>query len=199
MVDLVTLQAVAYVAQIVGVVGTLTAAFIGVRSYINSNKHSEEAKKKEQETRERELETQKQTLETRQVQMFMSIYNQTTTKDFNSAWNTFTAHEWRNFGEFNETLQDKEFAGAYHILGMFYEGLGVLVKLGYLDIRLVALLICGMTRSYWEKYIPVKDEIRSQSGFSRWQSETEYLYLELMRYLVAHPELDTRVEKPRYA
>lgn len=69
MVDLVTLQAAAYIAQIVGVVGTLTAAFIPVRSYTNANKRNDEAKKKEQDTRDRELQT-------REAQLFSSIYQQ---------------------------------------------------------------------------------------------------------------------------
>jgi hypothetical protein len=43
----------ALIVQNCGVVGTLIAATIGVRSYINSNKGAEEVKKKEQETRER--------------------------------------------------------------------------------------------------------------------------------------------------
>jgi hypothetical protein len=103
MVDLVTLQATAYVAQIVGVVGTLTAAFIAVRSYINANKRAEEDKKKELETRSRELQT-------RQAQMFMNIYNQTTTKEFTKAWNNYSSNQWRNFSEYCELLKKKEFA-----------------------------------------------------------------------------------------
>jgi hypothetical protein len=78
---------------------------------------------------------------------------------------------------------------------MYWEGLGVLVKERYLDIRLVALLICGMTRNFWEKLIPIKDEGRVQLGFARWMSETEYLYDELLKYLVEHPELSTELKK----
>ncbi|MGD0805822.1 MAG: hypothetical protein ABSA11_17305 [Candidatus Bathyarchaeia archaeon] len=47
------------IVQTCGVVGTLLAATIGVRSYVNSNKRAEDVKKKEQETRDRELETRK--------------------------------------------------------------------------------------------------------------------------------------------
>jgi hypothetical protein len=141
MVDLAELQAIAYVAQIIGVVGTLTAAFIGVRSYINSNKRAEEAKQKELETRDRELQT-------RQAQMFMNIYQQTTTKDFTSAYNSFLSNQWMNYSEFREQIQKKEFRNDFSILGMYWEGIGVLVKEGFLPIRLVALLETGMTRAF---------------------------------------------------
>jgi hypothetical protein len=78
---------------------------------------------------------------------------------------------------------------------MFYEGLGVLVREGLIDIRIVALLICGMTRSYWERHIPVLVDGRKAMGFKRWLSEGEYLYNELLSYLEKHPELDTTIEK----
>jgi hypothetical protein len=61
---------------------------------------------------------------------------------------------------------------------------------------MVALLLCGMTRLYWEKHIPMLDEGRRVIGSRRLYSENEYLYDELMKYLGIHPELDTRIEKP---
>ena len=66
--ELATLQSAAYIAQIVGVVGTLTAAFIGVRSYISSNKRAEEARARE--------------LETRQAQVFLQFYSRTGNEKF---------------------------------------------------------------------------------------------------------------------
>ena len=58
----------ALIVQTFGVVGTLSAATIAVRSYLNSNKRAEEFRKKEQETRDRDLET-------RQAQLFMNLFN----------------------------------------------------------------------------------------------------------------------------
>ena len=76
-------------------------------------------------------------------------------------------------------------------LATFYEGLGVLVKEGYIDIRLVALLMTGRIRVFWEKFEPIIDELREFHNYPRWMSETEYLYNELMKYLDEHPELKT--------
>jgi hypothetical protein len=185
---LVDLQQISLIVQIVGVSGTAIAAVIGVSSYINSNKRAEEAKKKEQETRDRDLQT-------RQAQMFMNIYNQVTMKDFIAAWNIFCSSDFKNFKEYNEIVQKKDVRDAFTILGMYWEGLGVLVREGYLDIRLVALLICGMTRYFWEKLIPIKEDYRVEMGFVRWMSETEYLYNELMKYIDKHPELSTEMKR----
>lgn len=63
-----------------------------------------------------------------------------------------------------------------------------------MGIKLIALLICGMTRYFWEKLIPTKDEGRVDMGCGRWMSETEYLYVELLKYLNKHPELATEVK-----
>jgi len=60
---------------------------------------------------------------------------------------------------------------------------------------MVALLMSGMTRSYMEKILPFYDEAVKAMGFSRWLSESKFLYDELLRYHGEHPELATRVEK----
>ena len=179
----------ALIVQTFGVVGTLSAATIAVRSYVNSNKRAEESRKKEQETRDRDLET-------RQAQMFMNIYQQTTQREFTSAYNKYIFSQWKNFSEYSELLQNKEFVDDLTILCMYWEGLGVLVKEGFLPIRLVALLLTGMTRSFWEKLKPIKDEVRVDAGYVRWMSETEYLYDELLRYIGEHSELATEYRNP---
>jgi hypothetical protein len=195
MVDLALLQSVSYIA---GALGVCVAAVYYVMN-LRISQRNQELSLKAQETsakaQELALKTQQQTLETRQAQMFMSIYSQTTTKDFTQAWNKVASYEWKNFEEYQTLYQKKEFRDAYTIIGMYFEGLGVLVRKGYLDISLIALLMCGMTTFYWEKFIPIKNDAKVEFGFSRWMSETEYLYDELLKYLKVHPELDTRIKK----
>ena len=60
----------------------------------------------------------------------------------------------------------------------------------------MALLLTGMTRSFWEKLKPIRDEIRVKVGYVRWMSETEYLYDELFKYIGGHPELATEYRNP---
>ena len=175
MVDLALLQSVSY---IVGALGVGVAAFYYVMTLrVQQN-------------------NMKATLETRQAQMFLNIYQQTTTKDFASAYNTYISNEWKNYDEYRELIQKKEFTEPFTILCMYFEGLGVLVKEGFLPIRLVALLLTGMTRSFWEKLKPLNEEIRVKAGYVRWMSETEYLYDELIKYIGEHPELATEYRNP---
>jgi len=62
---MVELAEIGLILQTISVMSAATAAVIGVRSYINSNKRAEEAKRKEQETRNLELKAQQQNVETR--------------------------------------------------------------------------------------------------------------------------------------
>jgi hypothetical protein len=127
--------------------------------------------------------------------MFMSIYEQTKSDEFNTAiYKVIGESKWGSFKEYWDLWdKDPEFRRMSDNLGNFYEGLGVLVREGMLNIRWVALLFCAQTRWYWEKYLPIVEEgRRTLVGNKRWWSESEYLYNELMRYLGEHPELDSR-------
>jgi len=182
-----TLQSVSAIATTIGVVGTLTAAFIAVRSYINANKQTEEAKKIEQNTRDRELQT-------RQAQMFMNIYNLLTTKELSSALSIYSKYQWKNYREWRELINSKkEFSEAMNILTYYWEGIGVLVKEGFLDVRLVSLLTGGMARRFWEKLLPIMDEARADMWVS-FLSETEFLYNELLMYLGKHPKVSAEMK-----
>ncbi|MBM3292631.1 hypothetical protein FJY84_08125 [Candidatus Bathyarchaeota archaeon] len=136
------------------------------------------------------------TLETRQAQLFMNIYDKTSKREFTESWRKFMAYKFSNYNEFRELYQNNhEFQNSQWELSNVYEGLGVLVKEGLLPIRMVALLMTGMFRGYWEKFIPIYDDAVKDMGFSRWLSETKFLYEELMRYLAEHPELDSRIKR----
>ena len=60
--------------------------------------------------------------------------------------------------------------------------------------RVSIRIVRATTRLYWEKYAPIVEEGRRSQG-ARWLSETEYLYVDLMKYLEKNPELNIRIEK----
>jgi hypothetical protein len=111
-----------------------------------------------------------------------------------NAWELVILTPWNTFEEYSKLWDDPEFNEAAILVAQTYEGIGVLVKEGLLDIRLVALLICATVRRYGERIKPVLEEGRRAMGYRRWLSEVEYLYDELIRYVGVHPELDTGFE-----
>ena len=101
----------------------------------------------------------------------------------------------RAYDYMNPNPEDPEYLEASSYVTSWYEGLGVFIKEGLIDIRLIALTMTGMTRSIWGSIAPYLEEIREISGFSRMLSEFEYLVNELEAYLEEHPELDTTIER----
>jgi hypothetical protein len=133
-------------------------------------------------------------LETRQAQMFMQIYNQLNDAGLQNALQKVLPININNYKEFEELFSRDTAEGLENLAALdrivgYYEGVGVLVKEGLLDIKYVALLICGMTILLWEKWGPYAKDIRKYFGSKRWASEWEYLYNELVEYLENHPEL----------
>jgi hypothetical protein len=180
MVDLALLQSVSYIA---GALGVCVAAAYYVMNLRISQKNQELS-----------LKAQQQTLENRQAQMFMNIYERVTSKEFGNAWEKVILTPWKSFEEYSKLWDDPEFNEAAIHVAQTYEGIGVLVREGLLDIRLVALLLCATVRRFGERITPVLEDGRKAMGYRRWLSEVEYLYIELIRYIGEHPELDTKFE-----
>jgi hypothetical protein len=194
--ELATLQSAAYVAQIVGVAGTLIAAFVGVRSYINSNMRAEEAKKKEQETQELALKSQQHSLETRQAQLFMGLYQSLYSRDFTQAEFLLFKIEMKNVGDMEKLMRDNvDEYQAWNMYGTFYEGLGVLVRENFIDVRLVAELMSGMIVQFWSRYREVILDCRQVWDWPRFLVEVEYLADAVVRYGREHPELGVAAPK----
>ena len=182
------------------VLSTLQTAgiLVGIVYYISIMRN-------QQRTRDLTLKAQEQTLRTRESQLFMNIYNQSfANPDFlravrimqmkapqiNSVEDILRAYDYMN-----PNPEDPEYLEASVYVVSWYEGLGVFVREGLIDIRLIALTMTGMTRSIWGIVAPYLEELKELTGFSRAFSEFEYLVNELDAYLEEHPELDTRVER----
>jgi hypothetical protein len=143
------------------------------------------------------LKAQNHALETRQAQLFMNIYNQSySNPQFQTARATLMKYQWNTFEDFKKLYHlgenaDPEFISAYDLMGSLFEGMGVLVRESFLDVRFVALLMTGNIRTFWEKTMPIIGELRVDQDWPRLLIETEFLYNELMKYNKEHPELAT--------
>jgi hypothetical protein len=154
-------------------------------------------------TRELQLAAQQQAEETRQAQLFMNIYSQSfADKEWNKAYRKIITADLPNYGEyskkydyFNPNPADPEFLEAAAWILSFYEGLGVFVKQGLIDINSIALTMTGATTSLWEKFRPFVYIDREKFNSPRALSEFEYLYDELMKHIEEHPELSTQIPR----
>jgi hypothetical protein len=166
------------------------ALIVGITYYLFIMRNS-------QRNQELTRKAQEQTLETRQAQLFTNIYNQSfANPEFLEAVRMVITTHWDNLDEFHEDYDyynpnpsNPEFIKAMSSVNGFFEGLGVFVKEGLIDIRLIALTMTVMIKSLWEKIAPYVVVDRERLQAPRLLSEFEYLYNELMKYIEEHPEL----------
>jgi hypothetical protein len=192
---MVDLAEIGLILQTISVMSAATAAVIGVRSYINSNKRAEEAKRKEQETREMELKAQQQNLETRQAQLFMGVYQTSYTYEQMNAQNIVFKLKLKDANDYEILGQDSERYNAFYSVAMWLEGLGVLVREGLIEIRLVSELSSGYIQWWWSTFGAFVINVRRERSFPRYCVEIEYLANQVREYGVKHPELGI-VESP---
>jgi hypothetical protein len=164
----------ALIVQTLGVVGTLYAATIAVKSYVNSNKRAEEGRKRE--------------LETRQAQLFLQLYNQYFSKDFIAAISNvgkmnYQAYEadFQDFlSKYDSSVNPDHFAKRTSIFSI-YETLGYLLKHGLVDKELV-YINGGMSSIFiWAKYKSVMEAYRKVAVGSDASSYFEYFAVEMWK------------------
>ena len=134
--------------------------------------------------------------ETRQAQLFMSIYDKLEHPDMTErVQEVLFKYSFQTPEEFNEKYGMENNPEAYYKvmhLNDLLEGIGVFVREGLVDVRLVALLDSGLITNYWRKYESVWRDWRIRNDWPRAAAEVEYLYNRIMEYGKQHPELEIK-------
>lgn len=136
---------------------------------------------------------QEMQLETRQAQLFMQMYNRFQDSVRGLDWSEIIFTKLSGLDEFFEkSKSDENFRLVTQAFFAFYEGLGVLVKEGYLSLRLIVLMWAGSTRKFYENIVlPIIEEGKVYWDYPRLWSETVYVCKEVLKYMEEHPELRT--------
>jgi hypothetical protein len=131
---------------------------------------------------------------TRQAQLLMQIYSNLDRPEKLKSLSEMLTWEFTDFEDFLEKYDPLEKPEKAYILNSFmitFEGIGTMLKEGFIDIHQVAILVGGGAVLYWSKFDQIKEDIRKHMNYPRWASETEYLYNELMKYKETHPYFRT--------
>ena len=113
------------------------------------------------------------------MEIYRGSYNTEMMNHASKFWDS-----WSSFDDWKEKIMmNTDARTSWSAWVNYYEGVGVLVKENLVEIRLVAELIAGITRKFWEMHQPIIAEIRAFTGQPRFLSETEYLYNRLMEYM----------------
>ena len=142
-------------------------------------------------TRELQLKTQEQAAETRQTQLFMKIYERFESKEFVQLAYTLMKLEWSSPEDYYEKYgpdTNPEMSSSIHSVTAYFEGIGLLVHRGLIDISLIDDLMSDGVIVLWEKIGDVTKYRREQTKRPHIWEWTEYLYNEMIK---RNPELST--------
>ena len=179
---MVSFQDVQTAYYMVAATGVLVAAIYYVMNMRASKKTQELAQK-----------TQTQTLETRQAQLFIQLYTTFTNYEFKTKWNEIMhVWNWKDAKEFYSKygFSDSEEFSKLDLVGTFFEGVGVMVKRGLIDVTLVDDLMSGHVVSSWERFEPIIMDVIATMNWPQCLEWWEYLYREVKGIVEEqHPEV----------
>jgi hypothetical protein len=135
---------------------------------------------------------QQLTLETRQAQLFMSLYETHRSPELRRLYTRVRDREWTNLDDWEDKYgpdNNPDASVEYQSLMSFFDGVGLLVKRGLIDISLVYDLMFISTNRIWNLHKSVIYNIRITSGYPNLWEHFEYLNNELEKYHEQHPEL----------
>ena len=105
---------------------------------------------------------------TRQAQLFMQIYNRFNTREFVEQMN-YLRFKWSlpELEDVSTFMTSAEYQEDFNIVAStvyFFEGVGVLVSKGLIDVGLVDDLMSGPVTHIWERMLPLTDSMRGVLG-----------------------------------
>jgi hypothetical protein len=127
--------------------------------------------------------------ETRQAQLFMQIYSRWQDDSFVAKHDQFLSYEFKDLDDFLEKY-GSEGLNVGRVIGRYYEGIGVLVKRGLVDISLVDDLMSGTIIRVWEQMEPIMRDWRIRDNFPQYGEFIEYLYHQVKTvFNKQHPDI----------
>jgi len=115
---------------------------------------------------------------TRQTDLVMRLYSTYGSKDFQEAWATVRELEFKDYDDF---IKKYGWSAAMSEVGLFFEGVGVLLHKKLVDISMIDDLFTGPVKMTWEKMKPMIEGHRRQREYPQFYEWLEYLYNEMKK------------------
>jgi hypothetical protein len=107
------------------------------------------------------------------------------------------AREWKDYDDYTEKCgsqrftNPKEYSKAVSV-GIYFEGVGVLLKHGFINVQMVVDLLGTTVLTWWDKMRPYMIEYRVRLNNPRAYMYAEYLYEQVKQVVEReHPGFDT--------
>jgi hypothetical protein len=145
---MVELAEIGLILQTISVMSAATAAVIGVRSYIVSNRRAEEARAME--------------LETRRAQLYMSLTDHWNTKEFSKIRYDSYSMDWTDYDDFHKKYNSSNNADIYaswNTFGRSILGLADLKRKGLIDLNFLDGMMLTDTMNWWAYFGSMEKEM----------------------------------------
>jgi hypothetical protein len=113
----------------------------------------------------------------RQTDLVMRLYSTFGSIEFQEARENVMSREFKDVDDYQKKYGVKEVGE----VGVFFEGIGVLLKRKLIDISLVDDLFSGAIKSIWEKNKPFVEAWRKRVNRPQYAEWFEYLYNEMQK------------------
>ncbi len=169
------------------------ALIVGIAYYLIIMRNAQKTRELTLESQELARKAQEQALETRQAQLFMYMYDRWSDPDFLNLWNEIFLWEWTDYDDYEEKYRTEAKRVPFSSIGIFFEGIGVLVKRELIDPTLVDDLMSSMVLRFWDKFgESVIKEKQVRDDYPQYFEYVEYLYNVIKPMVESqHPELKT--------
>jgi hypothetical protein len=114
----------------------------------------------------------------RQTDLVVRLYSIYGSKEFQEAWATVREFEFKDYDDF---MKKYGWSAAMSEVGLFFEGVGVLLHKKLVDISMVDDLFTGPIKMTWEKMKPIIEGHRKQKKYPQFYEWLEYLYNEMQK------------------
>ncbi|MHA2163895.1 MAG: DUF4760 domain-containing protein [Candidatus Thorarchaeota archaeon] len=130
------------------------------------------------------ISTLRNTRQTRQAQLFMQIYQNFTSTEFNRTQLELMKYEWENYEDFERKYGSDNNVDSYakrnsHLL--WYNGVGLLLQKKLIDPEMVYFTAGNQALWHWAKFGPVIKEIGRRYNVQDALLHFEYLIDEMMK------------------
>jgi len=113
----------------------------------------------------------------RQTDLVMRLYSTRASKEFQEAWKKVMAKEFKDYNDYEKWYEWSDFIE----VGIFFEGIGILLCRKLIDIRLVDDLFSYIIETTWEKIKPVVEGVRKHNNAPQIFEWFEYLANEIKK------------------
>jgi len=113
----------------------------------------------------------------RQTDLVMRLYTTFGSKEYLEAYTNVRTMEFKDYNDFEEKYGWTDVS----LIGVFFEGVGVLLHRELIDIELVDDLFTGPSKIIWNKIRQLVEVTREKASYPQLYEWFEYLYNELQK------------------